>query len=230
MSDQFPALEDAVDTGVSENVNETDFLQREKDLLGDEFKTEADEEVLNESKDAEIQQFEDSYPELDSTPAQASASTEPAELNAEDEFGEFGSAATSNTTEDFATSEKPHEPTEAIKNWKERRDLEIEQRDKQDTEKKSQLEQEAVENINEFYENYAKKKESQMEQSKKEAEEFLKQRDAFFTQEGTTTWDRAIELINIDDAEVVAGRDRSKFKELLLKLKGNEKAPGAGGY
>lgn len=226
MSDQFPALDDAVDTGVSGNENETDFLQREKELLGDEFKTEADEEVLNESKDAEIQQFEDSYPELDNTPAQASAANVPVETNAEDEFGEFGSA----TTEDSAASEKPHEPSEAIKNWKERRDLEIEQRDKQDTEKKAQLEKEAVENINEFYENYAKKKESQLEESKKEAEEFLKKRDAFFTQEGTTTWDRAIELINLDDAEVVSGRDRSKFKDLLLKLKGNAKAPGAGGY
>nr|CAI6531345.1 ALI_HP1_G0023530.mRNA.1.CDS.1 [Saccharomyces cerevisiae] len=39
-------------------------------------------------------------------------------------------------------------------------------------------------------------------------------RDEFFGQD-TMTWDRALQLINQDDADIIGGRDRSKFKEIL---------------
>ncbi|CCH59480.1 hypothetical protein TBLA_0B06570 [Henningerozyma blattae CBS 6284] len=92
---------------------------------------------------------------------------------------------------------------------------------------KKKLQDAAIKHVDEFYESYNNKKEQQLKQVREEAEKFLKERDEFFNQENTTTWDRALQLINVDDADIVGGRDRSKFKEILLKLKGNANAPGA---
>lgn len=91
---------------------------------------------------------------------------------------------------------------------------------------KKELQDEAIKHIDDFYDSYNKKKEQQLEDAAKEAEAFLKKRDEFFGQDNTT-WDRALQLINQDDADIIGGRDRSKFKEILLRLKGNAKAPGA---
>lgn len=217
MSEKFPPLEDETVANEATAGDETDFLKREADILGDEFKTEQDSELLKQDEDEDIKEFENQFPELDGAPAAAIQEQAAPENDEDDEFGE-PQAATSTTT-----------PSEAISHWKERRDLEISQRDQADEEAKEQLQEEAVKHIDNFYENYNKKKQQQLETTSKEAEQFLKERDEFFAQKNTT-WDRALQLINTDDADVVGGRDRSKFKEILLRLKGNEKAPGASSY
>lgn len=217
MSEKFPPLEDETVANEATAGDETDFLKREADILGDEFKTEQDSELLKQDEDEDIKEFENQFPELDEAPAAAIQEQVAPENDEDDEFGE-PQAATSTTT-----------PSEAISHWKERRDLEISQRDQADEEAKEQLQEEAVKHIDNFYENYNKKKQQQLETTSKEAEQFLKERDEFFAQKNTT-WDRALQLINTDDADVVGGRDRSKFKEILLRLKGNEKAPGASSY
>lgn len=217
MSEKFPPLEDETVANETTAGDETDFLKREADILGDEFKTEQDSELLKQDEDEDIKEFENQFPELDEAPAAAIQEQAAPENDEDDEFGE-PQAATSTTT-----------PSEAISHWKERRDLEISQRDQADEEAKEQLQEEAVKHIDNFYENYNKKKQQQLETTSKEAEQFLKERDEFFAQKNTT-WDRALQLINTDDADVVGGRDRSKFKEILLRLKGNEKAPGASSY
>lgn len=217
MSEKFPPLEDETVANEATAGDETDFLKREADILGDEFKTEQDSELLKQDEDEDIKEFENQFPELDEAPAAAIQEQAAPENDEDDEFGE-PQAATSTTT-----------PSEAISHWKERRDLEISQRDQADEEAKEQLQEEAVKHIDNFYENYNKKKQQQLETTSKEAEQFLKERDEFFAQKNTT-WDRALQLINTDDADVVGGRDRSKFKEILLRLKGNEKAPGASSY
>lgn len=217
MSEKFPPLEDETVANEATEGDETDFLKREADILGDEFKTEQDSELLKQDEDEDIKEFENQFPELDEAPAAAIQEQAAPENDEDDEFGE-PQAATSTTT-----------PSEAISHWKERRDLEISQRDQADEEAKEQLQEEAVKHIDNFYENYNKKKQQQLETTSKEAEQFLKERDEFFAQKNTT-WDRALQLINTDDADVVGGRDRSKFKEILLRLKGNEKAPGASSY
>lgn len=217
MSEKFPPLEDETVANEATAGDETDFLKREADILGDEFKTEQDSELLKQDEDEDIKEFENQFPELDEAPAAAIQEQAAPENDEDDEFGE-PQAATSTTT-----------PSEAISHWKERRDLEISQRDQADEEAKEQLQEEAVKHIDNFYENYNKKKQQQLETTSKEAEQFLKERDEFFAQKNTT-WDRALQLINTDDADVVGDRDRSKFKEILLRLKGNEKAPGASSY
>ncbi|CAR27298.1 hypothetical protein ZYGR_0I05720 [Zygosaccharomyces rouxii] len=114
-----------------------------------------------------------------------------------------------------------------IAEWKQKRETELAERDEADAKAKEELKEEAIKHIDEFYENYNRKKSEQLEGVRKEAEEFQKNRDEFSLQEGTTTWDRVLQLINEDDADQVAGRDKSKFKEILQRLKGNTAAPGA---
>lgn len=114
-----------------------------------------------------------------------------------------------------------------IAEWKQRREVELNERDGADERAKGELKEEAIKHIDEFYENYNRKKSEQLEGVRREAEEFQKNRDEFSSQEGTTTWDRVLQLINEDDADQVAGRDKSKFKEILQRLKGNTAAPGA---
>ncbi|GCF01355.1 clathrin light chain [Zygosaccharomyces mellis] len=114
-----------------------------------------------------------------------------------------------------------------IAEWKQRREVELNERDEADERAKGELKEEAIKHIDEFYENYNRKKSEQLEGVRREAEEFQKNRDEFSSQEGTTTWDRVLQLINEDDADQVAGRDKSKFKEILQRLKGNTAAPGA---
>lgn len=114
-----------------------------------------------------------------------------------------------------------------IAQWRNKYRAEIEEKDAADEEGKRELKEEAVKHIDDFYENYNRKKEQQLATVKAEAEEFLKQKENFFSQENTTTWDRALQLINEDDADVLGDRDRSKFKEILQRLKGKTSAPGA---
>ncbi|QLQ81122.1 hypothetical protein HG537_0E04770 [Torulaspora globosa] len=111
--------------------------------------------------------------------------------------------------------------------WKEMREAEIAARDKADRQAKEKLQEAAIKHIDDFYENYNRKKAQQLEEVKREADEFLRKKQEFFSQENTTTWDRALQLINEDDADILGNRDRSKFKEILQKLKGNPQAPGA---
>lgn len=114
-----------------------------------------------------------------------------------------------------------------IAEWKQKREAKIAERDEADAKAKEELKEEAMKHIDQFYENYNLKKSQQLEDVKRESEEFQKKRDDFSSQEGTTTWDRVLQLINEDDADQVAGRDKSKFKEILQRLKGNTSAPGA---
>lgn len=115
----------------------------------------------------------------------------------------------------------------AIEEWREKRQADIAQRDAADDKAKSELQEEAVNYIDDFYDNYNRKKAQNLETVKNETEEFMKEKEAFFSQENTTTWDRVLQLINEDDADVLGGRDRSKFKDILQRLKGNSSAPGA---
>ncbi|QLG74453.1 hypothetical protein HG535_0G03360 [Zygotorulaspora mrakii] len=117
--------------------------------------------------------------------------------------------------------------TATIAAWKEKRQAEIEEKDASDEQERKELKEEAVKHIDDFYDNYNRKKEQQLETVRREAEEFLKKKDNFFSQDNTTTWDRALQLINEDDADILGGRDRSKFKEILQRMKGNTNAPGA---
>ena len=203
MSEKFPPLEDdqLEDTVVGD---ETDFLRREAEVLGDEFKTEQDEQIMNE--------FEEKYPDINDETAEVPSASpqEPA--------SEVVSGSSSGVTNPDAGK--------IIAQWREKRAKEIEERDLEYSQAKIELQENAVKYIDNFYDDYNKKKQQQSEVTKKEAEEFLEARDKYFVQDNTT-WDRVLQLINLDDAVVLNGRDRSKFKEILQRLQGKPDAPGA---
>lgn len=210
MADKYPELE----VPVEDQDTQGDFLSREKELLGDEFQTEQDNDVLVESDD-DIQEFKEQFPEVED-----SIAAEPYQQEEEDdEFEDFGSSAP--VTADLGESEPLNE-------WKQRRELEIEQRENANSKKKQDIVATAQQSIDDFYDNYNNKKEQHSKDVLKEEETFLENRDNFLKR--GTLWDRVGELVS-DVGEVADdGRDKSKFAALLNKLKGKENVPGAGGY
>ncbi|CCD24523.1 clathrin light chain CLC1 NDAI_0D02090 [Naumovozyma dairenensis CBS 421] len=234
MSDKFPALDhdeqiipddvsddnninnDVEVSNDNENNDETAFLKREAEVLGDEFKTEQDDDLLDPvDAHEEIENFQDQYPDINDVSA--------GNVDINENIVKNESHLESATKSQQAT---PSGPSEAVTQWRENRANAIREKDEADYKEKASLQEEATEYILNFYEEYNAKKEKQIEITQKESEEFLQHRDEFFAQDNTT-WDRVLQLINLDDADVFAGRDRSKFKEILLKLKGKTEVPGA---
>jgi hypothetical protein len=131
-------------------------------------------------------------------------------------------------TPSFAADE---EEPEVIKAWRERRDLAVQHRDEVSAERKAQTIKAAQESIDDFYNNYNNKKEKTIAQTRREAEEFLNNRDD--TTAGGTSWERIAKLVDLSGKGVkggASGTGKERFRELLLSLKKDEKAPGATGY
>ena len=66
---------------------------------------------------------------------------------------------------------------DVIREWRERRDLQIQHRDEVSHERKERTIKEAQQNIDDFYENYNNKKDKEIAKTRKEAEEFLANHD-----------------------------------------------------
>jgi hypothetical protein len=215
MADKFPAL-DTIDHELpSVDGADSDFLSRESELLGDEFKTEQDRDVLVESDD-EINDFKEQFPEVDE-----SVAAEQVEQEDDDEFEGF---ADSTPQANQYEGESKH-----LEEWKQRRELEISERENANSKKKEEIISEAQLTIDDFYDNYNNKKEQHTKEVLKEQETFFEKRDGFL--KNGTLWDRVGQLIDeVGDLPENEDRDKTRFKGLLKKLKGKENVPGAGGY
>lgn len=207
MAEKYPELD--VDAGDVDG----DFLAREQEILGDEFKTDQDKDVLQDSDD-EIQEFKDQFPEVDGT----EAAEQQVEEEEDDEFEGFGSAPPTTSL-----SESEH-----LAGWKKTRDLEIAEREKANAKKKEDIVNTAQQSIDDFYDNYNNKKDQHSKAVAQEQADFLEKRDGFLKR--GTLWDRVGELVAGVGELPEDERDKSRFKGLLTKLKGNENVPGAGGY
>ncbi|KAK4542520.1 hypothetical protein LTR36_006773 [Oleoguttula mirabilis] len=122
------------------------------------------------------------------------------------------------------------EPT-PVREWRERRTLQLQHRDELSSSKKSETVKAAQEAIDEFYDNYNNRKDKQIAQTRKEAEEYLKNRED--TTSGGTSWERISKLVDLSgkgSAGGAAGTGKSKMREMLVSLRKDEKAPGATGY
>lgn len=67
-------------------------------------------------------------------------------------------------------------------------------------------------------------------QTRREAEEFLKNRED--TSSGGTSWERIAKLVDLSGKGAkggASGTGKERFRELLIGLKKDEKAPGASG-
>jgi len=131
----------------------------------------------------------------------------------------------------YAPRADDEEEPEVIKQWRERRDLQLQDREARSEEKKNETVKAAQQNIDDFYENYNLKKEKTIAQTRRDAEEFLENRED--TAAGGTSWERIAKLVDLSGKGArggAAGSDKAKFRELLTNLKKDEKAPGATGY
>lgn len=118
-----------------------------------------------------------------------------------------------------------------IKQWRERRDLSLQERAEKSEMKKEETVKTAQQNIDDFYENYNTKKEKSIAQTRREAEEFLAKRED--TSAGGTSWERIAKLVDLSGKGATGGASgtgKERFRELLLSLRKDEKAPGATGY
>ncbi|KAH8805670.1 clathrin light chain [Xylogone sp. PMI_703] len=238
MADRFPSLEefDAGATEVPGNAEfsgpgaEDDFLTREKALLGDDanqFATGNENQVTIEDGDddllgggsggAEITEFESSFPAIDTR----------------NEGVAPGGSITGPSTyqPSYQAQVEDEEEPEVIKQWRERRDLALRERAERSQQKKEETIKAAQQNIDDFYENYNTKKEKMIAQTRREAEEFLNSRED--TAAGGTSWERIAKLIDLSGKGAkggASGTGKEKFRELLISLKKDEKAPGATGY
>ncbi len=127
-------------------------------------------------------------------------------------------------------AEDEEEP-EVIKAWRERRDLALQHRDEVSAQRKAETVKAAQEAIDDFYENYNNKKEKTVAQTRREAEEFLNSRED--TAAGGTSWERIAKLVDLSGKGSKgggSGTGKERFREILLSLRKDEKAPGATGY
>ncbi|KAF1988910.1 clathrin light chain [Aulographum hederae CBS 113979] len=254
MADRFPSL-DEIDAGQTETRGDTNFdlvdstgdgassfLDRERAALGDDadlFSGPNDNAATVEDGDdddllgggggnayqsmggEEMSGFESSFPAIDTTNEHMApggtitGSTEPY----------LPGAPISAPVPSYSNEPEP----EIVREWRERRDLAIQHRDQVSSEKKAATVSEAQKAIDDFYDNYNNKKDKGIARTRKDAEEFLAGRED--TSAGGTSWERIAKLVDLrggKGAGSVAGKER--FKELLISLRKDEKAPGATGY
>jgi hypothetical protein len=123
---------------------------------------------------------------------------------------------------------QPQEEPEVIKAWRDNRNAEIARRDEISQAKKESTIKEAQQALDDFYDNYNDKKEKNLAQTRREAEEFLDARDD--TTAGGTSWERIAKLVDLSGKGVkggAGGSGKERFRELLVSLRKDEKAPGA---
>lgn len=213
MADKFPEL-DIEDSNATDlpGTTTSDFLQREKDVLGDNFESDFPE-VENIASEGDDDDFDD-FSEPKTT---ASAPVTPIETSKPD----------FNIVNHFENLDL--NDSEYIKTWKEKRDAEIEKKEQGYERKKKDTLEEAEQSLDAFYETYNSKKETALKEAKEAQEKFLADRDVDRT--NTSVWDSAIEILALDkntsSVDDDLFRDKTRFKDVLLALKGKTNVPGS---
>ncbi|OTA67663.1 hypothetical protein K449DRAFT_429740 [Hypoxylon sp. EC38] len=232
MADRFPSLDD-FDSGAQTEIQDVgspsadDFLARERALLGDDatqFATGNESAVLADPTSDDLlggnesAQFENQFPEISTSNEQVAPG------------GTITGPSVSFNSGYNAYVAEEEEP-EVIKQWREKRDAANAKRAEQFAQQKAETIKEAQQNIDDFYENYNTKKEKMIAQTRKEAEQFLASRDD--TTSGGTSWERIAKLVDVSGKGQkggASGSGKERFRELLMSLRKDEKAPGAEGY
>ena len=228
----------------------SDFLSRERAVLGDDAQqfASAQDNVATVEEDDDDDDDDDDL--LGGGGGGAGASQDIGGMNGADMMGDFetsfpavdtsneavapGGAVTGSSTLPYRA---PTDPTsyesepEVLRQWRERRDLALQQRDAVSSSKKAETVKAAQEAIDEFYENYNNRKDKQVSQTRKEAEEFVAKRED--TTSGGTSWERIAKLVDLSgkgSAGGAAGTGKSRMREMLGSLRKDGEAPGAQGY
>ncbi|KAI0515358.1 clathrin light chain [Xylaria bambusicola] len=230
MADRFPSLDD-FDSGAQTEIKDVgspsadDFLARERALLGDDatqFATgnesaalaDPSGDLLGDENTGSNAQFESQFPDLTSN----------------EQVGPGGSITGPSVSYNsgYGTYVEEEQEPEVIKQWREKRDAANTKRAEEFATQKAQTIKEAQENIDEFYENYNNKKDKMITQTRKDEEQFLAGRDD--TTSGGTSWERIAKLADVSGKGPkggASGSGKDRFRELLVSLRKDEKAPGA---
>ncbi|KXX78880.1 Clathrin light chain [Madurella mycetomatis] len=236
MADRFPSLED-FDSGAQTDIKDaseapsaSNFLEREKAVLGDDahqFATvedagfdEGDDDLLGGgiSSPGGNTAFESQFPDITSSNEGVAPG------------GTITGPSVSYNSGYTPYTEEEEEP-QVIKDWREKRDAQNAKRAEQFAQQRAETVREAQQNIDDFYENYNNKKEKMIAQTRREAEQFLANRED--TTSGGTSWERISKLVDVSGKGSkggAAGSGKERFRELLMSLRKDEKAPGAEGY
>ncbi|KAI9767903.1 MAG: hypothetical protein M1840_005396 [Geoglossum simile] len=250
MADRFPSIEEltAGQSSIGLNPESTtpgDFLSREQAALGDDARlfaspndnyksstVEDDDDLLAggggivrvESIGEEVAGFESAFPMIDhSNERVAPGGT----ITGPNEPFLTGRAITPS----YSVTVEDEEEPEVIKQWRERRDLALQQREEKSAQRKAETIKTAQIALDDFYENYNTKKDKAITQTHTEAEGFLANRED--TAAGGTSWERIAKLVDLSGKGPkggASGTGKERFRELLLALRKDEKAPGATGY
>lgn len=240
MASRFPSIEEfdegqtsattggetPLDLGLGETSG-MDFSERERLALGEDaalFANPVDSDLLGGDSDAQEKFQQDSYegtffPALDNPSigpgGVITGTSEPYLPN-------------QNTYSGLSMQPEEEEP-EVIKQWRERQTLEIQRRDELSETRKRETIEKAQRAVDDFYENYNSKRDKAIEMTRAEAQEFLDSREN--TTSGGTSWERIAKLVDLTEKGARGGKsDKTRFREMLLSLKKDEKAPGASGF
>ncbi|CAB4388832.1 unnamed protein product [Rhizophagus irregularis] len=250
-SSEFPPLEDfPTSSNTNENANlESDFLAREQAVLGADAALFSNSNHTITSTSNELEGFPDITspstsnvlsPPVSNTSIVNSVSDysafhsefPPVEVESQALYSNSnGKVPLSLSSDNNIIHNTEEEDPEIIRQWKERQREIIVKRDEASEEKKRETLSIARDAIDKFYEEYNEKKARTHEQNKQDEETFLRERDDLTS---GTAWERICKQVDLSTAQSKTTnkhvKDVSRFKELLLSLKKDEKAPGAGGY
>ncbi|KAG9286322.1 hypothetical protein G9A89_014309 [Geosiphon pyriformis] len=251
MSD-FPPMEE-FSSGSSINLDSdptADFLAREQAILGDDASLFANPTPPSISGNP-ITELE-GFPEIDAlsgsfTPESTSAPLPPPIVTSQPDYSAFhndflpiesltGSQRLVNgqiiLDQDGLDEEgEEEEESDVMREWRERQRERIAERDEVAERKKEETIQHAHSEIDKFYTDYNENKLITLQENKREEEAFIRERDNITS---GTTWERVCKTLNLVSVQSKSTskheRDVSRLKELLLDIKKDENAPGAGGY
>ncbi|WEW61734.1 Clathrin light chain [Emydomyces testavorans] len=241
MADRFPSLDELGDqpvptasNGATPATDSEDFLARERAVLGDDADqfVSANDHIKSptveddggdllgggESQHAgeDITGFESSFPALESHNERVAPG---GTITGPDTFHPA-----------YSTYQEPEEESEAVREWRKKRDDELSRRAAISAERKAATVQKAQEDIDDFYESYNKRTDKAKERSRTEAEDFLANRED--TAAGGTSWERIAKLVDVSGKGLkggASGSGKERFRELLLELRKDQNAPGANG-
>ncbi|CAG8484308.1 10893_t:CDS:2 [Ambispora leptoticha] len=128
-------------------------------------------------------------------------------------------------------TDEEEQENEVLREWRERQRELIAERDEASEQKKKETIKQAHDEIDKFYSEYNEKKAIAQQHNRNQEELFIQERDDITS---GTSWERICKILSLVNAQSKSTnkheKDVSRFKELLLDLKKDEKAPGAGGY
>ncbi|KAI9306421.1 clathrin light chain [Cunninghamella echinulata] len=138
---------------------------------------------------------------------------------------DFPKAEELETSQAFHKAMLPDEEPEVVRQWRQKREELIAQRDKEAADKKEETIQKAREDIDRFYEEYNEKKQKSIEENRAREEAYQKERDDAST--SNNIWERVVREFDVSNAKSAHHtRDVSRMKQVMLDLRKSDNAPG----